>query len=171
VRHGFGPTPFGEALVATSPRGVCHLAFTSPADRGKALDVLRAAWPQADLVADDAAAGALLARIFARSRDVADGGLSVWVSGTNFQIQVWRAMLRIPQGGLLSYRQLAALLGRPRAARAVGSAVARNPVAYLIPCHRVLRGSGDFGVYHWGQERKVAICAWDAAAHATDSVD
>ena len=90
-------------------------------------------------------------------------GLSLWVSGTNFQIQVWRALLRVPFAGLLSYSELARLMGRPGAARAVGTAMARNPIAFLIPCHRVLRESGRFGTYHWGGARKVAICAWESA--------
>ncbi|MGB5253157.1 MAG: methylated-DNA--[protein]-cysteine S-methyltransferase, partial [Sedimenticolaceae bacterium] len=115
---------------------------------------------------DQPAGEILLGQVFQRLPDTADAGLSLWVSGSNFQIQVWRALLQIPFAGLLSYGQLARLLDRPNAARAVGGAVARNPVAFLIPCHRVLRESGDFGGYHWGRERKLAICAWEAAVSA-----
>ena len=89
--------------------------------------------------------------------------LSTWVIGSNFQVQVWRALLRIPYGELRSYRQVAAQVGRPRAARPVGSAIAGNPIGYLIPCHRVLRSSGEIGGYHWGTERKAAMIAWEAA--------
>jgi AraC family transcriptional regulator of adaptative response/methylated-DNA-[protein]-cysteine methyltransferase len=164
IRCGFGKTPFGRALIAFTSRGICHLSFVEPPYPGSAAAVLQARWPDATLEPDPAGSSALLERIFARSPTSTDAGLSLWVSGTNFQIQVWRALLQIPHAGLLSYRQLAELLGRPRAARTVGSAIAANRVAYLIPCHRVLRASGDFGVYHWGGERKMAMCAWEAAA-------
>jgi AraC family transcriptional regulator of adaptative response/methylated-DNA-[protein]-cysteine methyltransferase len=112
---------------------------------------------------DDGAADALLRRVFPLPTEQAARGLSLWVRGTNFQVQVWCALLRIPFAGLLSYSQVAGLLGRPRAARSVATAIAQNPVAYLIPCHRVLRGNGEFGLYHWGEERKQAICTWEAA--------
>ncbi|MGB5637898.1 MAG: bifunctional helix-turn-helix domain-containing protein/methylated-DNA--[protein]-cysteine S-methyltransferase, partial [Sedimenticolaceae bacterium] len=167
IRCGFGDTPFGRALIAFTSRGICHLSFVEPRCRESAAAMLQAMWPAATLEPDPAGSSALLARIFARLPATADSGLSLWVSGTNFQIQVWRALLQIPYAGLLSYGQLAALLGRPNAARAVGSAVASNRVAFLIPCHRVLRGSGDFGVYHWGPERKMAMCAWEVATAGT----
>jgi len=109
---------------------------------------------------------ALLGRIFHSKEAGGEKSLSVWVSGSNFQIQVWRALLQIPFARLLNYQQLAAFLGRPKAARAVGNAIAHNPVAYLIPCHRVLRQSGDFGKYHWGAERKAALVVWEAASDA-----
>lgn len=162
MRYGFGETPFGSALVVSTPRGVCHLSFVAMPDRRAALGALQRAWPEAALAEDPAGSQALLSRIFAPRRAV-DGGLSVWVGGTNFQIQVWRALLQIPFAGMLSYQQLAGAMGRPGAARAVGSAVARNRVGFLVPCHRVLRGTGEFGEYHWGTDRKAAICAWEAA--------
>lgn len=163
IFYGLGDTPFGTALVAATGRGICHLSFTAPGGLPAAAAGLRQAWPEAVLRRDDAAARVLLARVFEDRGRSAQEGLSLWVSGSNFQIQVWRALLRIPFAGLLSYRQLAGLIGRPAAARAVGSAVARNPVAFLIPCHRVLRESGDFGDYHWGRGRKMALCGWEAA--------
>lgn len=165
VRYGIGDTPFGPAWVATTTRGICHLSFVLPdIDHASWVQQRQQAWPGARLVEDPAQAAAVLRRVFDRKPGRAQGGLSLWLSGTNFQIQVWRALLRVPVGGLLSYGQLAALIGRPRAARAVGTAMANNPVAVLIPCHRVLRESGEFGVYHWGSERKAAMCAWEAAA-------
>jgi AraC family transcriptional regulator of adaptative response/methylated-DNA-[protein]-cysteine methyltransferase len=164
IRYGTGETPFGTALIAFTARGICHLSFLDPDGQGRAHDIVRQAWPDALLEADPRAAAALLVRVFARPANDAAQGLSLWISGTNFQVQVWRALLRIPAGGLLSYGQLAQMVGRPGAARSVGSAVAHNPVAFLIPCHRVLRSSGEFGDYHWGRERKMAICAWEAAA-------
>ncbi|MCB1772072.1 MAG: methylated-DNA--[protein]-cysteine S-methyltransferase [Gammaproteobacteria bacterium] len=165
IRYGIGETPFGPARVAMTARGICHLSFILPdVDHSLWLQQQRKALPGADLVEDNAQAAAVLGRVFGRDPGRARGGLSLWLSGTNFQIQVWRALLQVPSGGLLSYRQLATLVGRPRAARAVGTAMACNPVAFLIPCHRVLRESGDIGIYHWGSERKAAMCAWEAAA-------
>ena len=162
IRYGIGDTPFGRALVAVTSRGICHLSFVGPSATGVE-GALRQAWPGSCLRSDAAGAQALLTRVFSR-RPQDRGGLSLWVGGSNFQIQVWRALLQIPFAGLLSYGQLAEILGAPRAARAVGSAVACNPVGYLIPCHRVLRASGEFGDYRWGTVRKSAICAWEAAA-------
>ncbi len=162
IRYGFGDSPFGRSLVAFTGRGICHLSFVAGGDEPAALQALMSTWPQANWILDSPASAQLLNRIFTTGQPP-DGNLSLWVSGTNFQIQVWRAMLQIPSAGLLSYRQLADLLGRPKAARAVGSAVARNPVAFLIPCHRVLRENGEFGIYHWGTERKMAMCGWESA--------
>ncbi|MCB1792244.1 MAG: methylated-DNA--[protein]-cysteine S-methyltransferase [Gammaproteobacteria bacterium] len=163
VAYGVAPTPFGMALVAYTSRGICHLSFRGVEPDTPLRAQLTASWPAAALSRDDAAAAELLAQVFGQCAPP-PGGLSLWVSGTNFQVQVWRALLRVPRGGLLSYRQLAHLVGQPRAARAVGTAMARNPIACLIPCHRVLRESGEFGTYHWGSERKMALCAWEAAA-------
>ena len=162
MRYATGDTPFGQALLAFTPRGICHLSFVGPRAADGAVAALRTAWPGARLEKDQPAGQILLGQVFQRPPGTADAGLSLWVSGSNFQIQVWRALLQIPFAGLLSYGQLARLLDRPNAARAVGGAVAQNPVAFLIPCHRVLRESGDFGGYHWGGDRKEAICAWEA---------
>ncbi|MDJ0740306.1 MAG: bifunctional helix-turn-helix domain-containing protein/methylated-DNA--[protein]-cysteine S-methyltransferase [Gammaproteobacteria bacterium] len=161
--HGCAETPFGAAQVVYSGRGICRLAFVGESAAAASSAELAESWPGARLQHDAAGSAALLARVFTHPPTAADRGLSLWVGGSNFQIQVWRALLRVPFGGLLSYRQLAHLVGRPAAARAVGSAVARNPIAYLIPCHRVLRETGDFGSYHWGEDRKRAICVWEAA--------
>jgi AraC family transcriptional regulator of adaptative response/methylated-DNA-[protein]-cysteine methyltransferase len=169
IRYGAANTPFGTALVATTPRGICHLSFSSCVDLDAWLADHAATWPGANLIADSPHAKAVLDRVFSRDPAAARRGLSLWLSGTNFQIQVWRALLRVPPGGLLSYRQLATMIGMPGAARAVGSAVARNPIGYLIPCHRILRDSGDFGTYHWGSERKAAICGWEAAGRSDPS--
>jgi AraC family transcriptional regulator of adaptative response/methylated-DNA-[protein]-cysteine methyltransferase len=166
LHHGVADTPFGPAQVVYTTRGICRLAFQGTSGEAQGTTQLAALWPGARLQRDDVGSAALLSQVFARDPRALDKGLSLWVGGTNFQIQVWRALLQVPSAGLLSYRQLAELLGRPKAARAVGSAVARNPVAYLIPCHRVLRESGEFGRYHWGTERKMALCAWEAAGAA-----
>lgn len=164
IVYGIGDTPFGPALVAFTGRGICHLSFVDDSPPAQWFALLKRQWPEAVLARDDAAANKLLIRVFSHTSRSARAGLSLWVSGTNFQIQVWRALMQVPFAGLLSYRQIAGLIGRPKAARAVGSAIARNPVAFLIPCHRILRETGDFGIYHWGTERKAALCAWESAA-------
>lgn len=153
------PTPFGPALLAFSPRGLCHLAFNRSDDTGP--DRLHALWPGADLVHRQQHGSELAERVF--NPQSTDRPLSAWVVGSNFQVQVWRALLSIPFGDIRSYRQVAEQLGRPQAARSVGSAIAKNPLGYLIPCHRVLRGSGEIGEYHWGRERKAAMISWEAA--------
>jgi len=158
LRYGLAATPLGEALFGWTSRGVCHLAFCD-ADRAAQVDTLQRLWPAADFIRDDAAAAALAARVFPAAP--APGKLHLLLRGTNFQIKVWEALLKIPPASLLSYGQLAGHLGRPRAARAVGSAVAANTIAYLIPCHRVIREDGDSSNYRWGVERKLALRAWE----------
>lgn len=163
IRHGVAESPFGRTFVATTTRGICALAFIdSGSDGAEAAGVART-WPCADLVTDDAAAAQTIARVFER-RAADTAPLSVLVRGTNFQVAVWRALLAIPDGRLVSYGDIAAALGRPRAVRAVGSAVGANPCGYLIPCHRVIRSNGELGGYRWGLTRKRAINAWEAAA-------
>lgn len=157
LRWGFHDTPFGTALVATTPRGVCHLAFVDGGRRA-ALAALKKRWPRALIKEDGAGTGAVLAKAF-RGR----GRVPVTLAGTPFQTKVWEALLRIPPGRAASYAQVAAAVGQPRATRAVGTAVGENPVAFLIPCHRVLRATGALGGYRWGTERKRAILAWEAS--------
>jgi len=166
VQWGLGETPLGRALLAWTSRGICHLVFIDDAAAAH-LAELQARWPAARLVQDDAQAAAWLQRIFPPAPR--SGRLHVLLRGTNFQIKVWEALLRLPPGHCVSYSQLAALTGMPRAQRAVGSAVAANTVAYLIPCHRVIRESGAIGQYRWGAERKAALLAWEAARMAAGS--
>lgn len=158
IGYGFCATPFGEALVAWTPRGVCRLRFVDETRRAAVRD-LRAEWPRARLSADDGAAAAVAGHIF--SRAPTGTPLHLMLRGTNFQIKVWEALLHIPPGSVVSYGNLARTVGSPRAARAVGTAVAANPVAVLIPCHRVIRESGELGGYRWGLERKAALLAWE----------
>lgn len=160
LRYGVHPTPFGEALIALSPRGICTLHFLVASDDAAAL--LRADWPHATLRLDDAATAPLIATVFGAARPAAP--LALWLKGSNFQFRVWRALLAIPPGGLATYRTLAEGIGQPRAARAVGNAVAANPLAYLIPCHRVIREAGTSGGYRWGPIRKAAIQGWESGA-------
>lgn len=163
IRHGVGESPFGKTFVASTSRGICALSFIDDQTRAEALENLACHWPHAKLVADDAQAAEIMACVFDRGRARA-APVSVVVRGTNFQIAVWRALLAIPEGSLASYGDIARALGRPRAVRAVGSAVGANPCGFLIPCHRVIRGNGELGGYRWGLTRKRAINAWEAAA-------
>jgi AraC family transcriptional regulator of adaptative response/methylated-DNA-[protein]-cysteine methyltransferase len=162
IRHGFAPTAFGECLVGLTARGLCHLAFVGPVGRAAALAELAAHWPQARLEPAGDAAQAVARRLFTPAGR-APAALALYLHGTNFQIRVWEALLRIPPGGVTTYAGLAQALGKPRAARAVASAVAANPIAVLIPCHRVIRKTGALGEYHWGATRKRALLAWETA--------
>ncbi len=173
VRIGWGvhPTPFGDALLAATDRGLCAFAFLAePGGDGaaEARAVLRRAWPAAETRHDPEAVRPAAERIAAAlgaggSAGAADEPIPLHLRGTNFQLQVWRALLALAPGETVSYGELAQRLGRPTAARAVAGAVAANPVAWLIPCHRVLRASGALGGYRWGTARKRALLAWEAA--------
>lgn len=166
IRHALCPSPFGMVFVAHTPRGVCSLAFVDEQHPVQApLQRLQHTWPSAELVEDAASGQALVEQVFGGPAR-ADRPLSLHVSGTNFQTQVWQALLHLPPGQLTTYGQLAEQLGRPGAARAVGQAVGHNPVAFVIPCHRVIQGSGQLGGYHWGPTRKHAIHAWESARWA-----
>jgi AraC family transcriptional regulator of adaptative response/methylated-DNA-[protein]-cysteine methyltransferase len=162
IGYGIHDSPFGDMLIAQTARGICWLSFPPNDFETPDLEPLQHAWPRATLVADPDATAATAARVFAHAR----GGktpLALAVHGTNFQVNVWKALLRIPPGALVSYSGLARDLGSPRATRAVATAVARNPVAWLIPCHRVIRATGVIGEYHWGASRKRLMLAREAA--------
>lgn len=166
IRYGFHPTPFGDCLIAVTPRGVCHLAFVAPVTRLQALERLRHDWGGAELVADQAATRGAAAQAFPPPGSAAGPGLALHVKGTNFQLKVWRALLEVPPGSVTTYGDLAAAIGDPNAARAVGTAVGSNPVSYLIPCHRVIRASGELGGYAWGPDRKRAMLALESGRTA-----
>jgi len=168
---GFADTPFGACLIAQSPRGICHVSFAQEGQGIEdALAVLQQDWPRAVVRRDDKAARQLAQRMFAPPGGQAHAqSLRVLVRGSTFQVRVWRALLQIPAGALVSYGGLAGLLDRPSAARAVGSALARNRIAFLIPCHRVIRETGVVGEYRWGNERKRAILAWEGARRASEA--
>jgi AraC family transcriptional regulator of adaptative response/methylated-DNA-[protein]-cysteine methyltransferase len=160
IHYGFNATPFGECLLAVTGRGICHLAFVESGDRLSVLDGLRQSWQAARLVQDPQATLPLIGRIFQR----ADPGLPplmLYLNGTNFQLKVWEALLRIPPGSVTTYEKLAVSIGLPKAARAVGNAVGSNPIPVLIPCHRVIRKAGDFGKYRYGSARKKALLGWE----------
>lgn len=161
VGWGQAGTPFGDVLAGWTLRGICYLAFLDD-DAAPRLQELRSAWPAAELRQNDAEAQRLMDQVFPATPQ--PGRLHLLLRGTNFQLKVWEALLRLPPGRRVSYTQLAALAGQPRAQRAVGSALAANTIGYLIPCHRVIRESGESGHYRWGDERKSAMLAWEAAA-------
>lgn len=170
ITYGVHPTHFGPGLLAQTERGLCHLAFldsSRAATKREAVDALRAEWPGAILTEAPGETAELAQAIFPpRNPPPPAAPLSLFLKGTNYQIKVWTALLRIPPGTVTTYGGLAKALGAPKSARAVGSAVARNPVAYLIPCHRVIRGMGAIGEYRWGAVRKKALLGWEAAQRA-----
>lgn len=159
IRCGFHPTPFGECLAGVTERGLCSLAFVDSAERTEALAEIEARWPRARISMEPRATADLIPRIFQPDGLRRGPPLRVLLKGTNFRIKVWEALLRIPEGIAVTYGDLAGWLGYPGGARAVGRAVAQNPVAVLIPCHRVLRSTGAFAGYRWGTARKKALLA------------
>jgi AraC family transcriptional regulator of adaptative response/methylated-DNA-[protein]-cysteine methyltransferase len=162
IRYGEADSPFGRAFLAATARGTCAVSFVDHEAPDAALERLSRSWQGAELVADCAEARRLAGLIF-KTRAQADQPLSVAVRGTNFQVAVWRALLEIPVGALAAYGDIARAVDRPKAVRAVGTAVGANPCAFLIPCHRVIRESGELGGYRWGSTRKQAINVWEAA--------
>ena len=164
ITAGFAQTPFGKYIVGESPRGIFHLAFVDSVSGETEWDALVGNWPRARFQRDDAYAGGLSGRIVEwPAKTDSRPMLRVYVRGTVFQLRVWRALLRVQPGTLVSYGQLASSLGRPSAGRAVGAAVGHNSLAYLVPCHRVIRETGVIGQYHWGRIRKRAMHAWENA--------
>lgn len=163
ISWGSPATPFGEALIGATGRGVCWLAFPDEGDRSDAVEDLHGSFCNAEFRQDPAAAAVWRDRIFTSQGGSVGEPLPILLSGTNFQLKVWEALLRVPSGGLCSYQDLARIMGRPTATRAVASAVAANHIAYLIPCHRVIRSMGAFGQYRWGAARKQAIVGWEQA--------
>ena len=157
VRHGIANTPFGSAFLAETPRGLCRLAFIEPGEDRAELAGLREQFARAKFVRDDARAAELVAMIWGG----AEATLPLAVCGTNFQVQVWRALLELEPGATVTYSALARRLGKSNGARAVGNAVGANPVAWVIPCHRVLRAGGKLGGYRWGTARKQMIRRWE----------
>jgi AraC family transcriptional regulator, regulatory protein of adaptative response / methylated-DNA-[protein]-cysteine methyltransferase len=168
ISFGFADTPFGVCIVGEGPRGICHLAFVEGQDRLGAEADLCAAWPAAQWTRNDLAATQLVSKIFCLSPTANHRPrLRAFVKGTKFQVRVWQALLRVPPGSLVTYGRLADAIGQPTASRAVGTAVGQNPLAYLIPCHRVIRQTGVLGGYRWGQVRKQAMIAWEGASSAS----
>ena len=160
IAFGWFDTPFGEALAMGTDRGLCGLAFAAETGRDAAMADLRARWPRATFREDP---GAIAPWVEAAFRGVGEARLHLM--GAPFQIKVWEALLAVPSGHVTTYSDIANAIGRPKAVRAVGTAVGRNPVSFLIPCHRALRKAGGLGGYHWGLGVKRAMLAWEAARH------
>jgi AraC family transcriptional regulator of adaptative response/methylated-DNA-[protein]-cysteine methyltransferase len=163
LTYGFHPTPFGECLLALTERGVCSLVFVQHRERQAALEELHQRWRLARWVEDPDATRPYVAQIFSLFRGQTIPPLQLDLRGTNFQLKVWEALLRIPAGSVVTYKELAIAIGMPEAARAVGNAVSSNPIPVLIPCHRVIRAQGEMGGYRWGVARKKALLGWEAA--------
>ena len=161
IAYSFGDSPFGRYLAAATNKGICWLEFVET-DDAAAVAALRQEWPGAALVAQATAAHAQVARFFARDFGAADR-LHLHLKGRAFQLKIWEALLRIPEGGRRTYAQLAAAAGHGAAVRAAGTATGANPVGYLIPCHRVIRQTGELGQYRWGAVRKAALLGWETA--------
>lgn len=162
IEYTVADTPFGKAFIAGTRRGICSLEFIGKTGPQAVLEVLHKQWPRAEFKQNRGSMEAALTRLFGPGHKPGEP-LALHVKGTNFQIKVWQALLKIPPGTVVSYSQIANFIGRPKASRAVGQAVGSNPVALLIPCHRVIQQSGQLGGYHWGETRKQAIHAWEAA--------
>jgi AraC family transcriptional regulator of adaptative response/methylated-DNA-[protein]-cysteine methyltransferase len=166
ISYGFHPCPFGTALVMASARGLCGLAFADEGKEKPALADMRRRWPKAKYVEDAARTAPFAQRVFERKLWRPDRPLRVVLIGTDFEVRVWETLLRIPMGRATTYSDIAGALGRPAAARAVGAAVGKNPLSFVVPCHRVLGKSGDVTGYHWGLTRKRAMLGWEAGRAA-----
>lgn len=165
INYSFAETPFGNIIVASTTKGICHLAFAE--DEQQALRDLKNYFPQAALrqVVDTIQQTAL----FVFTQDWKNlSNIKLHLKGTTFQLKVWQALLKIPLGGLTTYSSIAAMAGNAKASRAIGTAIGNNPVAFLIPCHRVIKSTGIIGQYHWGGERKTAIIGWESAKAYTE---
>jgi AraC family transcriptional regulator of adaptative response/methylated-DNA-[protein]-cysteine methyltransferase len=160
IHYSFSPSPFGKIIIASTAKGICHLEFNE--DEEAAFNILRKTFPKAQyaLQTDDLQINALS---FFNKDWTNQNQIKLHLKGTDFQLKVWKALLSIPSGDLISYGNLAKKLDNPNASRAVGSAVGDNPIAFLIPCHRVIQTSGEIGQYHWESARKAAIIGWEAA--------
>ncbi|MER8503500.1 methylated-DNA--[protein]-cysteine S-methyltransferase [Mesorhizobium sp. M0904] len=162
IRYGYHISPFGIALIMVTDRGLAGLAFNDPGGERAAFADMSSRWPNASYIEDMAATAPYAARIFDPTLWRADQPLRVVMIGTDFQVRVWEALLRIPMGQACTYSSIAARIGAPSASRAVGAAVGANPMSFVVPCHRALGKSGALTGYHWGLTRKRAILGWEA---------
>jgi AraC family transcriptional regulator of adaptative response/methylated-DNA-[protein]-cysteine methyltransferase len=170
IRWGVHATPFGEALFALAPRGLCGLSFLAESARAQAVAELRLRWPATDLVEDSLRTEPIAREVVGRMQGTLSQPLALVLKGSPFQIKVWSGLLAIPEGQVESYQDLARRIGSPQASRAVGTALAGNPIGYLIPCHRVIRATGAIGDYHWGPLRKQALLGVEAARARAERV-
>jgi AraC family transcriptional regulator, regulatory protein of adaptative response / methylated-DNA-[protein]-cysteine methyltransferase len=164
IQYGFHDCPFGRALILITSEGLAGLAFADHGKEHSALADMRSRWPEAVYVENQQATAAYARRIFESDRWKPDQPLRIVFIGSDFEIRVWETLLLIPFGKASTYSDIASHIGKPKAARAVGSAVGKNPISFVVPCHRVLEKSGGLGGYHWGLTRKRAILGWEAGA-------
>lgn len=164
IHYQFADTPFGRVLIASTGKGICHMSFTDllTSNDMKALDGLREKFPEATFVEQQDSFQQHALAMF-QSEPTEFSQIKLHLKGTDFQLKVWECLLKIPMGQLSSYGEIAARTGKPKASRAVGTAVGSNPVAFLIPCHRVIQATGILGDYHWGSVRKTAMIGWEGA--------
>ncbi len=161
IEYGVHPTPLGKMFVAVTQRGVCRAGFVDYTPSESLLADLHRTWPLSSIKENNETTRQVIDAIWGHFAAEKHGPLSIHVSGTNFQIAVWRALLKIPPGSVTSYAQVAESVGAPKAARAVGNAIGANPVALLIPCHRVIQQSGALGGYRWGATKKLMVQTWE----------
>lgn len=170
IAYGFHSTPFGQCLLATTERGICALYFVHGDDRSAVLERLTGHWSQARLAEEQSQTKPLVDRIFAPASAGQLRPFHLMLKGTNFQVKVWQALLAIPPGALVSYQDIASHIDHHNAARAVGRAVASSPIAYLIPCHRVISKTGQIHRYRWGVTRKKAMVGWEASHFVAEPI-
>jgi AraC family transcriptional regulator of adaptative response/methylated-DNA-[protein]-cysteine methyltransferase len=163
ITYGFHDTPFGQCLLAATPRGICCLVFVEKGQEEQALAELKQDWPNSEFAAVPDQTQAMVHQIFTPTVSPGRAPVNLVLKGTNFQVKVWEALLRVPQGAMVSYHDIAAFIGQPSASRAVAQAIGQNPIAYIIPCHRVIRKMGIINDYRWGASRKKAILGWEAS--------
>jgi AraC family transcriptional regulator, regulatory protein of adaptative response / methylated-DNA-[protein]-cysteine methyltransferase len=166
IAYGFHPSPFGLALVMVTDYGMCGMAFSDQGGEKVALADMTSRWPNAQYTEDSARTAPVAAQVFAADKWRTNQPLRITMIGTDFEIRVWETLLKIPLGKAATYGDVAAAIGKPKAARAVGAAVGRNPISFVVPCHRVLGKSGELTGYHWGLTRKRAILGWEAGRSA-----
>jgi AraC family transcriptional regulator, regulatory protein of adaptative response / methylated-DNA-[protein]-cysteine methyltransferase len=167
VRFGFHPSPFGKALIMATERGLAGLAFADSGEEGAALADMKQRWQKAQYVADDARTASIARRIFDPDEWQQDRPLRVVLIGTDWEVRVWETLLKIPMGRVATYSNIASTICAPKAARAVGAAVGKNPISFVVPCHRVIGKSGALTGYHWGITRKHAMLGWEAGRVGT----
>lgn len=160
IQYGFHQTPFGECFIAMTEKGICALSFVDETNKEQTFQTFMDKWQAAKLVLNTVYTEGVVQKVFAPT---ATDKIHVWIQGTNFQLKVWEALLKIPQGSVSTYQKIADSIQNPKAVRAVGTAIGSNPIAFLIPCHRVIKSTGVIGEYHWGSTRKKAILGWEMA--------
>ena len=160
IQYGFHQTPFGECFIALTEKGICALSFVDETNKEQTFQAFMDKWQAAKLVLNTVYTEGVVQKVF---DPTATDKIHVWIQGTNFQLKVWEALLKIPQGSVSTYQKIAESVHNPKAVRAVGTAIGNNPIAFLIPCHRVIKSTGVIGEYHWGNTRKKAILGWEMA--------